>query len=154
MSEACEEPCAVGADTPFSLATYFPYRARVFYAHVTSAVSEVYSERYGMIPSEWRVMAILGPQQKMTANEIVERSSMDKVSVSRAVGRLKKRKWLNSSANKKDARSRYLNLSKPGQEAYFDLVPRVLEVERRLLAPLSSEEVRELDRLMEKVRSG
>ena len=138
----------------FSLEEFFPYRVRMFYAQVTAAVSEIYGSRYGMSPSEWRTMAVLGPERKLTANEIVECSSMDKVSVSRAVARLRKRGWIIASLNESDARSRYLGLTEEGRAAFFDLVPRVLEVERRLLAPLSPSEARELMRLMDEVYKG
>ncbi len=138
----------------FSLEAFFPYQARIFYTHVTSSVSKVYEDLYGMTPAEWRVLAILGPGQQLTANEIAERSSIDKVAVSRAVQRLLDRAWLVSTSDLSDGRRKNLRLATTGTEVYFDLVARVLEVEQSLLAPLTPEEVRELDRLMRKVRTG
>ncbi|WP_372936797.1 hypothetical protein, partial [Mariniphaga sediminis] len=44
----------------FELETFFPYRVRVFYSDVTRALSAVYQRDYGMMPAEWRTMAILG----------------------------------------------------------------------------------------------
>lgn len=135
----------------FSLADFFPFQTRVFYRHVSSAVSNIYETRYSMKPYEWRTLAILGPDNEFTALEIVAHSSMDKVSVSRAISGLHKRGWLIMRTNKNDARSRVLKLSRAGRDAYADLVPRMLEVERSLLSALTLEETRELQRLMKKI---
>lgn len=135
----------------FSLQAFFPYLARVFYTHVSGAVSQLYGEQFGMKRSEWRTMAILGQNPAMTASEIVAASSMDKVSVSRAITSLRKRGWLVESANRNDARSRLLKLSRSGRDVYTTLVPQMFELEQRLLADLSDEEVATLKSLMARV---
>lgn len=132
---------------------FFPYQTRMFYRQVNSAVTRIYETRYNLKPYEWRTMAILGGEGEFTANEIVARSSMDKVSVSRAITALKQRKWILSKANRKDGRSRLLRLSSAGRTAYEDLVPLMLEVEDRLLSVYSGSEVEELRRLMAKLAS-
>ena len=130
---------------------FFPFQTRLFYRQVSSALTHVYDSRYGMKPFEWRTMVILGSDGEFTANEIVTRSSIDKVSVSRAITALKKRRWILSKANKNDGRSRLLRLSDAGREAYHDLVPLMLEVEQKLLGVYTQEEVTELRRLMAKL---
>jgi len=137
----------------FELSGFFPYQTRVFYRHVSNAVSRIYESLYAMKPYEWRTLAILGPNNEYTALEIVDRSSMDKVSVSRAISGLRKRGWLVMRTHKSDARSRVLRLSKAGRDAYADLVPRMLDVERSLLSALTPDETRELQRLMKKMTS-
>jgi DNA-binding MarR family transcriptional regulator len=137
----------------FERATFFPYITRVFYTHVTRAVSDVYVSRYDMKPAEWRTMAILGADKALTAAQIVELSSMDKVSVSRAVTRLRGRGWLDEAANPADARSRILQLSEEGCNVYFDLVPRLLSVEEALLADLDDAEIEQMKRLMSKIQA-
>lgn len=133
------------------LENFFPYQTRLFYRQVSSAVSRIYETRYDLKPYEWRTMAILGADGEFTANEVVEKSSMDKVSVSRAIAGLKKRKWVLFKANKQDGRSRLIRLSASGKAAYNELVPLMLEVEARLLSVYSPDEVRELQRLIKKL---
>ena len=133
------------------LEDFLPFHTRIFYRQVSSAVTRVYETRYGLKPYEWRTMVILGPDGEFTANEIVTKSSMDKVSVSRAITALKARKWILSKANKADGRSRLLRLSSAGKAVYDDLAPLMLEVERKLLSVYSEEEVAELRRLMAKL---
>lgn len=135
----------------FLLQNFFPYLARVFYAKVSGSVSRLYEEQYGMKRYEWRTMAILGQSTPLTASEIVAASSMDKVSVSRAITSLRKRGWIVEKANKSDARSRLLKLSRSGEEVYETLVPQMFELERKLLSDLSDEEVATLKKLMARV---
>ncbi len=47
-----------------------------------------YAERHDLSVTEWRVIAVLGRYPGISANEVAERTAMDKVAVSRAVNRL------------------------------------------------------------------
>ena len=138
----------------FDLQSFFPYQTRIFYRAITSAVEAVYRESYGLKPYEWRTMAILGQSQKLTPADIVERSSMDKVSVSRAVTSLLKRKWIVESANRIDSRSKFLRLSAAGKRVYLHLIPKMNLVEQEILSPLDPQEVQTLLELMARVRTG
>ena len=143
---------AAGTGTPdFILQAFFPYLARVFYTHVSGAVSGLYEEPFGMKRYEWRTMAILGQNPAMTASDIVAASSMDKVSVSRAITALRGRGWIAERANKADARSRLLRLSRSGREVYETLVPQMIALEEKLLADLSDAEIGTLKALMARV---
>lgn len=133
------------------LQEFFPYRIRRFYTKVSGAVARIYQDRYDMKPDDWRVMVILGFDSQLTAAQIVEESSIDKVAVSRAVARMRKRGWLIETANKDDGRSRFLGLSKDGLAVYADLVPRMQKLEQELLSPLSSDELNCLLECFEKV---
>ncbi len=97
-------------------------------------------------------MAVLGPQRAMSATEIVEQSSMDKVNVSRAVKGLRRAGYLRRDINGDDRRRAVLRLTDEGVKVYRALVPLVLELEADLLKGLSPEEQETLVRLMEKVR--
>lgn len=130
---------------------FFPYLARVFYTQVSGAVSRIYENDYGMKRYEWRTMAILGQYHALTASEIVGVSSMDKVSVSRAITALRKRGWIVERTNKNDARSRVLKLSAAGREVFQTLVPQMTALEQNLLADLTTDEVAALKSLMARV---
>ncbi|WP_306144547.1 MarR family winged helix-turn-helix transcriptional regulator [Roseibium sp. MMSF_3412] len=126
----------------FDLQAFFPYQVRVFYSDVTNALSAVYQRDYGMMPAEWRTMAILGAAETgLQATEIVSRSSMDKVVVSRAVKRMEERGYLKRSTHLEDGRSFLLQLSDEGRAVYEDLGPKLLAVERRMLSGLSEDDI-------------
>ena len=135
----------------FDLQAFFPYLVRVFYTQITTAVSTTYRKHYDISPAEWRSMAILGQSGSMTANDIVTLSSMDKVSVSRAVARLKKNGLLEASANQDDGRSKLLRLSNKGRRAHADIVLKVLEVEQKLLSGIEADEKRAFIDTMTKI---
>ncbi len=142
---------AKNVDLDFNLPDFFPYQTRIFYKHVSEAVARVYVDEYGMKPYEWRALVILGMSNSYTAAELVEISSMDKVTVSRAISSLTKRGWLLSRSNKKDGRSRIVRTSVEGQRVLAHLVPKMRDVERSILKCLDDGELAELRRLMKKV---
>jgi len=126
----------------FELETFFPYQVRVFYSDVTRALAAVYQRDYGMMPAEWRTMAILGSASTgLQATEIVSRSSMDKVVVSRAVKRMVERGFMVRESNEADGRSFLLKLSDEGRAVFEDLGPKLKEVEQRMLGGLSQQEI-------------
>ncbi|WP_310621645.1 MarR family winged helix-turn-helix transcriptional regulator [Flexibacterium corallicola] len=136
----------------FQLEKFFPYKVRIFGSAVSSAVSSVYRERYGLSVSEWRTMAILGGTKALSASEIVERSSMDKVNVSRAVQALRKKELLRRDIDGEDRRKSVLRLTEKGLAVYNDVIPLVQSVEAALTENLSLEEQATLLSLMEKVQ--
>lgn len=136
----------------FDLKTFFPYLVRVYYRAVSSAVSNVYTSRHGLTVSQWRTMAVLGPNRALSASEIVEQSSMDKVNVSRAVTGLRKAGLLKRDIDGDDRRRAALRLTEAGLDIYEDLTPRMYEIEASLLEGLTEDERATLIELMGKVR--
>jgi DNA-binding MarR family transcriptional regulator len=88
----------------------------------------------------------------MSASEIVEQSSMDKVNVSRAIAGLRKSGMVKRDVDGDDRRRSVLRLTERGCEVYGILVPKVLDLEERLLNGLTIDERKTLLTLMEKVR--
>ncbi len=146
-------PGQKGDNSDFSLSSFFPYQVRVFYLAVSQSVSDIYSSLYGLSVAEWRTMAVLGNHQPLTASDVVQRSSIDKVSVSRAIQALLKRGFLERQTDPDDRRRVNLQLTIEGQAAFDDLVPRVQALEQQLLGSLSEEEQQTLLALMQKVRN-
>lgn len=143
----------IGEDGSFDLKNFFPYLVRVYYQSVSMSVSKVYTECYDLSVSEWRVMAVLGPYQSMSANEITNRSSMNKVNVSRAVSRLRKRNYLKQDIDGDDRRRSVLHLTEEGKQVFYGLVPMVKQVEAQLLSGLTEDEIKTLLDLMAKIRA-
>lgn len=137
----------------FDIEAFFPYLVRVYYKSVSETVKSVYFEGHSLKASEWRTMAVVGPVRKLSAREIVGKSSMDKVSVSRAVSGLRAKGLMTQSIDETDRRRSVLELTKEGCKTYHDLIPRVRKAEKQLLAELTETEQAELLRLMSKVRT-
>jgi len=139
-------------DTSFNLEEFFPYKVRIFYRAVSESVARVYKEAYGLSVQEWRIMAVLGPTDGLTATDIVKRSSMDKVVISRAIQRMRDRDLISQSAHPTDGRQFVLNLSEEGRRIFSELTPKVRRAAEAMLADLTEEEQEILVTLMEKVR--
>jgi DNA-binding MarR family transcriptional regulator len=97
-------------------------------------------------------MAVLGPHGTLSASEIVERSSMDKVNVSRAIKKLQKTGYLKRDIDGNDKRKAVLRLTEEGRKIHLALIPMIKDLEQNLLEGLTKEEVEQLKFLMEKVR--
>lgn len=149
-SAACDKS-SVG-QMRFDLQSFLPYLIRVFYSDVTTSLSQIYLRDHQLTPSEWRTMAIIGLEGQLPAAEIVDRSSMDKVSVSRAVKKMYERGLLRKTDNADDGRSSLLSLSKTGSAIYNDLVPKVLGVEARMIEGLTPQEISAFIATMERIR--
>jgi DNA-binding MarR family transcriptional regulator len=121
---------------PFVLDDFLPYRLSV----VTNRVSRVFARRYAQafdlsIP-EWRVMAVLGSYQPLTANQVGDLTAMDKVKVSRAVARLAAMKRLTRTPSPEDQRAALLALSAEGCRVYERIVPLARGLEAELMEGL------------------
>ena len=73
---------------PLQLVSFLPYRLSTLSNRISRAIADLYEERFQLTLPEWRVMAVLGEEPDLSANEVAERTAMDKVAVSRAVNRL------------------------------------------------------------------
>ncbi len=139
------------AKSALHLEKFLPYRLSVITNRISGALSRHYADRFGIGIPEWRVIANLGRTPGLTANEVVERSAMDKVTVSRAVAALEQKGLLAREKDSADKRKSRLTLSGKGQEVYAEIAPLALGFERDLLTALSPDEAALLDRIIDKL---
>jgi len=153
MDAINSSPCRPNASKPadFDLQSFFPYLVRVYYRAVSKSVARIYESRYGLTVSEWRTMAVLGTNT-LSAGEIVERSSMDKVNVSRAIQRLRARGFLRRDIDGDDRRRAMVRLTDMGTTAFADLIPEVNALVDDILMGFTSEERLLLIGLMDRVK--
>lgn len=138
----------------WELDRFLPYRLSVLSNRVSQTIAGAYARRFGLAVTEWRVIAVLGRYPALSANGVAARTAMDKVAVSRAVARLLERGLLQRDVHGDDRRRSVLELSEAGYRIYDEVVPLALDYERKLLAPLSTEERTELHRLIGKLQDG
>lgn len=136
------------------LERFLPYRLSVLSNRVSQTIASAYAERFGIVVTEWRVIAVLGRYPGLSANEVAERTAMDKVAVSRAVARLLERGLLQRDTHGDDRRRSVLELSEAGYVVYDEVVPVALGFERRLLSRLDADERAMLDVLLSKLDAG
>ena len=130
---------------------FLPYRLSVLSNRVSSAIARVYVERFALGVTEWRVMAVLGRYPDLSANEVAQRTAMDKVAVSRAVARLIEAGRLEREMHDDDRRRSVLRLSEGGYRIYDEVAPLALRFEQRLLDGVDAAERKLLFRLLDRL---
>ena len=133
------------------LDSFIPYRISVTSNRISRLIASIYSERFGLSIPEWRVIAILGDRNQETASELVERTAMDKVAVSRAVSSLVKKKLVRRNALQHDGRFTLLRLSLAGRRVYEEIGPLALDLEKDVLDNLSQEDIQTLHRILDQL---
>jgi DNA-binding MarR family transcriptional regulator len=135
------------------LEQFLPYRLSVLSNRVSQDIAELYSERFGLSITGWRVMAVLGHEHNLSANQVAERTAMDKVAVSRAVSGLLEQNILIRQTDPADGRRSSLKLSTKGYSMFDQIVPLALKLERQILGSLSPAEQTQLLTILGKLEA-
>ena len=133
------------------LEDFLPYRLSVLSNRISHAISTVYVDRFKLSITEWRVMAVLGRSPGLSANEVADRTAMDKVAVSRAVARLVSAGRLDREIHGHDRRRSVLTLSEEGTRIYNAVAPTALAFEARLLEGFDENDRALLYRLLDRL---
>lgn len=136
------------AAAPLRLDAYLPYRLAAASAAVSQLIARTYEARFGLTIWQWRVLAVLGEGEERTQRALIERTGMDKVTVSRAVQALMLRGLVTRRASVADRRASLIALSQAGAGVYREIVPLARAYEDRLLEALTPDQAGELDRLL------
>jgi DNA-binding MarR family transcriptional regulator len=139
------------AGPALALEAFMPYRLAVAAHAVSRALSEVYTQEFGLSIPEWRVLANLGRCGPLNAGELAERSSMDKPKVTRALQRLEARGLVQRAIVSADRRQVRLTLTRRGRLQFRQIAALALEWEAKLLGGLSSAERSTFDRVLTKL---
>jgi DNA-binding MarR family transcriptional regulator len=133
----------------FDLEHFLPYQLSVVSNTVSQGIAHIYQQDHDLTVIEWRIIAVLGRYPGLTASQVVERTVMDKVAVSRAVKSLLERGLLKRSTHGLDRRCRHLELTEEsGRRTFESIVPRARNYEKALLTKFSAEEMRNLAEML------
>jgi DNA-binding MarR family transcriptional regulator len=146
MSAAMREP-------ELRLDAYLPYRLSVASNAVSGLIARAYQDRFGLSIPQWRLICVLAEDGGMTQVQIVARTYMDKVTVSRAAQGLLERRLVERSKHDADGRSHVLTLTAEGLRLHAEIAPLALAYESALIAGLSPEEVAALRGLLTRLQS-
>ena len=130
---------------------FLPYRLSVLSNRISQDIAALYAEKFNLGITEWRIIAILGRYPGLSANEVAERTAMDKVAVSRAVASLIKQKRLKRQFDKNDLRRSVLSLSVAGERIYSQVAPLAKQLQDALLSDFDDKERVLLNLLLDKL---
>lgn len=136
---------------PTRLSDFLPYQLSITSNAVSGRIAQEYRQRFGLSVPEWRVMAVLGDAGAMTQRDLTRLTLMDKVAVNRACKVLEERELAVRQPNAADGRSHLLELTTAGHEMHGQIMPLALEMERRLFASFTEEEIEAFRSLLGRV---
>ena len=135
------------------LDAYLPYRLSVASNAVSGLIARAYQDRFGLSVPQWRLICVLAEDGGLAQGQIVARTVMDKVTVSRAAQGLLKRRLVSRSDHHADGRSHVLALTGQGRSLYGEIAPLALAYEAALIAGLTPGEVDLLKRLLGRLQA-
>jgi DNA-binding MarR family transcriptional regulator len=147
-------PARPATHAALDLEHFLPYRLSVLSNRISQTIAQTYAERFNLVITEWRVIAVLGRHPGLSANGVAERTAMDKVAVSRTIAKLLERGLVQRDIHGDDRRRSVLELSEAGYAIYDDVAPLAQAWEQALLAHFNDEDRRQLDALLSKLGQG
>ncbi|GIU67688.1 MarR family winged helix-turn-helix transcriptional regulator [Candidatus Phycosocius spiralis] len=136
---------------PLHLETYLPYRLAVASNKVSALIAKAYESRFDLTTSQWRILAVLSEGQSMSQQELVLRTTMDKVMVSRATATLVARDLVRSRYKASDRRAVQLSLSKAGFAIVQEVTPMALSLEQELIEAIGVQAAERLESILRKL---
>ena len=140
-------------DGDLKLDAYLPYRLSVASNAVSGLIARAYQDRFGLSVPQWRLICVLAEDGGLTQGQIVARTVMDKVTVSRAAQGLLNRHLVSRSDHQADGRSHVLALTAQGRSLHAEIAPLALAYEAALISGLSPNEVELLKRLLARLQA-
>lgn len=130
---------------------FLPYQLSLASNTISAGISALYAERFNLSIPEWRIMAVVGRFDGLSAREVAERTAMDKVAVSRALKRLQTAGHIDRAISAQDRRRSVVSLTDGGRVIYNQVAPMAIDYERRLLEGLGPEQRALLNDLLERL---
>lgn len=132
------------ATTELQLNEFLPYLMVHFAGRLSSALAKRYQREFGLTVAEWRVLANVNELGQLRSKDVAERTSMDKVKVSRAVQSLCDKGWIKKTDDAKDSRAYYLSLTAAGNKIMAKMIPAILHWQDDLLRGWSKKDFKKL----------
>jgi DNA-binding MarR family transcriptional regulator len=124
----------------FRLEDFLPYRLSVAAESVSYFIARHYLAQTGLAMPEWRLLAAVGRYGVLSPTAAGERTSMDKVKVSRAAASLVARGLLRQTQDPDDGRGRLLRLTRKGSTLHMGVAPTARNIETALAPGLTKAE--------------
>jgi DNA-binding MarR family transcriptional regulator len=110
-----------------------------------------YASNFDVSVPEWRLMALVGRFEGISAKEISDRILMDQVSISRAVHKCTQRGFIREMPNPGDRRRKPLAFTAEGRAYFRRFFPRACRLASDMESGLTQTEIRTLKRLLKKL---
>lgn len=121
------------------LERFTPYRIVALGHAISMRLAEAYRDEDVTI-AEWRVLAVIAQAARVAARDVVKRTPMDKMTVSRTVSRLEDKGLVKREIDPRDKRVGALSLTPAGRAVFDRIAGLAMAYEESLLSALSLSE--------------
>ena len=132
-----------------NLDTYFPYLLASTAEAFSRMLVVVYGRTYGLSREEWRLLLLLADAGQLTSLELAQRTTLDKVQVSRAAQKLEDKGYISRSVPAADRRLRVYTCSQAGHDLFDEVFPKVEDQANAILDRMSTEARQHLEEGLE-----
>lgn len=147
---AAPSPKETRHNTSLVLERFAPYRIVALGHALSGRLARTYADENITIP-EWRVLAVVAQADEIAARDVVQRTPMDKMTVSRAVASLEEKGFVLRRINQSDRRVNVLSLSEAGRALFERVESLALDYEKEFLSVLSDAEKEAFDGSLSKL---
>lgn len=130
----------------FQLERFLPYRLSLLANTVSKTLALAYQD-YGLNRTQWRVLAVLA-SGKANAQNISDKTLMDKTTISRVVKTLLERGLVRRCAGHRDGRISPLSLTKQGQDTFAAILPHAYQIETQIFTKLDTNQRKNLETII------
>ncbi len=120
--------------------TFFPYRLAVAAEAFSRQLVEVYGRKYGLSREEWRLLFLLDDVESLDSLEVAQRTSLDKVQVSRAASKLEEKGLITREVPSNDRRLRRYAVTAEGRSRFRKAFEEVELRAEEILGAISADE--------------
>jgi DNA-binding MarR family transcriptional regulator len=118
------------------------YRCLSIATRITRHLAPRWKSEFGLTVTSWRVMAVIGRYEPISATQVAERTSTDAFFVGRAIDKLVEQGYLKKGVDPDDKRRLRLSLTASGKRVHRQVEGLINHVEAHLLAGVSAENQR------------
>lgn len=112
-------------DALSQIEAFFPYRFVVAAERFSRNLMDVYGKAYGLSREEWRLLFLLSQAEEIASNELVQRTTLDKVQLSRASQRLEDKGLITRRVSPADRRIKLFRSTDEGRRLFDEIKPQV-----------------------------
>lgn len=127
------------------LETFLPYRLAVVAEAFSRQLIAVYGRKYGFSREEWRMLFLLADAGSLDSLQLAQRTSLDKVQVSRAAARLERKGIINREVLGTDKRLRNYVVTAKGKDIFQRAFAEVQARTEDIMQAMSADERAALD---------
>ncbi|AMY70609.1 MarR family winged helix-turn-helix transcriptional regulator [Frigidibacter mobilis] len=120
--------------------TFFPYQLAITAAAFSRQLVKVYGRDHGLSREEWRLLFLLADAGGLDSLQIAQRTSLDKVQVSRAATRLEEKGLITREVSGSDRRLRNYAVTPEGGGLFARAFAGVEKRAAEILGALSPED--------------